>query len=248
MSWAAVAVDAVGPAGGGGAGTSIGGGLTSALTWTHVVTGSNTVIYIACSVGVANTGHTASNFDDEFVIGAVTYNSVAASLVTSIVHSGAGHTGYVALYRLINPTTGSNTVSVSFTDTNSQASDAMPCGSVSLTGVDQTTPESNITSATGNSTTPSVNVTSAVNNMVLDVVGVGSAITSSNQTLQWKKNVNSNTAAGNGAGSTAAGAASVTMSYAVTSDSWAILGVNVNAVGAGGGTLPPSRALMGVGQ
>lgn len=239
--WSAVTFDAVGPSGGAGAGGHISTPISSPTTWSHTVTGSNTVLYIACSVGIVGT-----HADSDFVITAVTFNSVAATQIGSNIHSNGGTTGYVALYRLVNPTTGANTVSVSWTDANSSAADVLVCGSISVTGADQGTPDSNVASATGLGTTPSVNVTSAVNNLVLDVVGVGSSITSSNQTLRWKKNENGNSAAGNGAGSTAAGAGSVTMSYAVTSDSWAILGVNINAVSAAGGNT--TRALTGVGQ
>ena len=84
-------------------------------------------------------------------------------------------------------------------------------------------------SATGSSTAPSVAVTSASGNMVVDVVANGSNITSSDKTQRWLKNVNTSNGGGNGAQSTAVGAASVTMSYTVTSDWWAIIGVDVNA-------------------
>jgi hypothetical protein len=61
------------------------------------------------------------------------------------------------------------------------------------------------------------------------VIGNGSTISSSSQSLRWIKNQNGNTAAGNGAQSTALGASSVTMRYTVLSDWWGIIAVDLAA-------------------
>jgi hypothetical protein len=146
------------------------------------------------------------------------------------------------LYSLVNPATGPNTVSVSFTNTTPSAFDAVECGSISFSNVDQTTPFRNLGSATGSGTAPSKAIASAVGNMVLDVVVAGADVTSSGQTNRWLKNVSTNSAGGNGAQSTAAGAASVTMSYTVTSDWWAIVGIDVVAAASGAGVVTGTLA------
>jgi hypothetical protein len=172
----------------------------------------------------------SSNFD----ITGITYNSVALTKITKVLtnnYDGGGVCGYTQLWYLVAPTTGANTVSVAFTRTSPEVLDAIECGSVSFTGVDQTTPYQNLATTYGSGTTPSIAVTSSTGNAVVDSVANGASITSSGQTNRWLKNVNSNSAGGNGAQSTAAGAASVTMSYSVTSDWWGIIGVDVKASG-----------------
>ncbi len=226
MAQAAVTLDAIGPSGGGGAG---GGNPASPITWTHVVSGSGTALYLGCSVGIYASGHTAGNQDGDFVITAVTIDGIPMTLIAGPIHAGGQHAGYTVLYRLAAPTAGSHTASVAFINVNAQGSDAIECGSLSFNGVDPTTPESNLATATGNSTTPSVSVSSASGNLVLDIVVNGSAISASNQTQRWNKTVNNFTAGGNGAQSTAAGAATVAMGYTVVSDLWAMIGLSINA-------------------
>jgi hypothetical protein len=79
-------------------------------------------------------------------------------------------------------------------------------------------------------------VASAAGNMIVDGVCNGSGVTSSNQTNRWLANVNTFSSAGNAASSTAAGAASVTMTYNVTSDYNGMIGVDVHAAAASGPT------------
>lgn len=226
---AAVVVDAVGPAGGAGAGSSVGGGLTSPLTYTHTVTGSQTVLYIGVVAGIVSFGaHPAGNQDSDFVITGVTYNGVAATQVGTNLHPNNSTTGYVALYRLVAPSTGTNTVSISFTLANPSSFDTVAAGSISFTGVDPVTPDSNLTTATGNGTGPAVTVSSAVGNQVLNLLGDGAAVTSSANTLQWNKNLGNNSSGGNGAMATAAGSGSVPMSYVIGSDNWALMGLSIN--------------------
>ena len=103
-------------------------------------------------------------------------------------------------------------------------------GRCSFTGVDQTTPVRNIATKFGTGTAPNVTVPSAAGDLVVDalVTGCDGGITSA-QTVRWLRQANCDTAGGNGAQSTAAGAASVTMGYTVPSDWWGILGMDVVA-------------------
>jgi hypothetical protein len=129
------------------------------------------------------------------------------------------------LFYLVAPTAGTHTVQVSYSGCTSD----VEAGSISLTGVNQSTPLAHVTTNFGAGTSAGVTVASAAGDMVVDVVGNGSAISSSNQTLRWLKNQNGSTAHGNGAQSTAAGALSVAMGYSVNADWWGIIGADVVA-------------------
>lgn len=210
--------------------TSAGAGGSSPLTWSHTCSGSERALYVAVIVGAGT--------DGSYAISGVTYNGVALTFLGRR-HSNDATFGYVELWRLVNPASGTNTVSVSFTGTLA-GSDVIIGGSVSFNNVDQTTPDENFTSAAGESTAPSVNVTSRTGDRVLDAVCTGTGVTSSGQTLKWSLNQNSSSAAGNGAQSTAAGGASIAMSYVVGSDYWAIVGVSVRGSASGSPTVNPT--------
>jgi hypothetical protein len=143
------------------------------------------------------------------------------------VHSNNRSDGFVQLFYLTAPATGTHPVQVTLTGGTA----TMEGGSVSFTGVDQTTPVRNITTKFGTGTGPNVTVASAPGNMVVDalVTGCPGNITSK-QTLRWLNKVNCATAGGNGAQSTAAGAASVAMGYTTPNDWWGMIGMDVVAV------------------
>ena len=134
------------------------------------------------------------------------------------------------LWYLVAPASGTGTITV-----NLSASERVVGGAVSLTGVDQTTPLENAGGATGNSVTPSVTITSATDDMVWDVVGVAAGVTfteGAGQTKRWDRQVGGGSVAASGAGSTEAGAPSVTMDWTLsTADRWSITAVNVRAPG-----------------
>ncbi len=192
--------------------SSVGAGAlrASSLSWSHTVgSGSNRVLVVGV-VGAC--------------VPSVTYGGVA------LTHAGQVYNNNQApastdLFVLVNPATGTNTVRVSYSGCTSDVEG----GSISFTGVDQSTPLAHVTTNFGSGTAAQVAVASVAGDMVVDVVGNGSAIASSRQTLSWLKNQNGNTAVGNGAQSTAAGASSVTMGYSVSSDWWGIIGADVVA-------------------
>src|SRR5579864_2513574 len=182
----------------------------SSLSWSHTVgSGSNRALVVGV-VGAC--------------VPSVTYGGVALTHVGQ-VYSNNFAPSSTDLFVLVAPATGTNTVQVSYSGCTSD----VEAGSISFTGVNQSTPLAHVTTNFGSGTNPGVTVTSASGDMVVDVVGNGSAITSSSQSLRWVKNQNGNTAHGNGAQSTAAGAASVTMGYSVTADWWGMLGADVVA-------------------
>jgi hypothetical protein len=73
---------------------------SSPHSYSHTVSGSNAILYVHIFLG-----------GGAQTISAMTYNSVAMTLVDSQI-SGTGGTAF--LYRLVNPTTGSNTVAITF--------------------------------------------------------------------------------------------------------------------------------------
>ena len=202
----ALAIDAVTDAAGSGAGP---------FTWAHTCAGSDRVLLVGISY-----------YDSLDTVSAVTYNSVALTVVSSSTVSNGQYTS--TMYRLIAPATGSNTVSVTFTGGVFD----FKAGSVSFTGADQTTPLGTAVTATGSSTTPSVTVTSATGEIVLDnltIVHSGTLSVDGSQAQRW----NGTGAFGHikGAASTEDGSTSTTMSWSnSTSQAWAISGVSVKPV------------------
>jgi hypothetical protein len=213
---AGVAFDAVGPSSAGAGAASVAAGGT--LTWNHTVTttGSNLLLVVSVSVG--------SSPDTNRTL-AVTYNGVSMTPV-GLVHSNNKTLGYVQMFSLRAPASGTHAVVVTLTGGKA----SLAAGSVSFTGVDQTTPVRNVVTSFGTGTSPRATVASAPGDMVVDamVTGCDGTITSI-QGLRWLKQVNCSTAGGIGAQSTAAGATSITMGYAVPSDWWGMIGADIVA-------------------
>lgn len=222
-----VTVDAVGP---GSSGTSVGN--SSTLSWTHVSSGSQRLIIVTATLDIGTeAGRTLS----------ATCDGVSMTSF-GVVHSNNGAAGYVQMWRLVGQASGSNAIVITMTGTTSGV--FILGGSVSFNGVDQTTPVGTPVTGFGGGTTASITVASATGNMVIDGIANGSSITSSTQTNRWKLNLNGNSGAGNAASSTAAGASSVTMQYAITNDIWAMIGVNVRAALVISGTWSSEQSMI----
>jgi hypothetical protein len=111
--------------------------------------------------------------------------------------------------------------------------DGLIGGSVSFTGVNQTTPEQNFITNYGSGSSGSVSVTSSSNDMTLSTLVSGTyGTTTSTNTLRWSGGNVGSQAACNAAQATAAGASSVSMGFSFSSDWWGIIGVDVVAAGA----------------
>ena len=225
----AVAFDAVGPAGGGGTASA-----TSPLTWTHINGGSATCIVIGATIFTGSSN----------VITAVTYGGVSCTLAGFVV-SGSGGAGGIAMYYLVNPPTGSNTVSVTFTGGNDTVA-----GSISFTGSGSTG-----TPVTGSSSGSTASITASVSNtttggMVAAACCYGGTalitITGTNGvTAQWFKAGSTNSGADNGAGGNVAstgGGASQTVGFTDTgTDFWGIVAMELLPQGAAAGPALPQR-------
>lgn len=235
----AVAFDAVGPssAGQGHFSTPTSGVVES---WSHTCTGSDLILLVGVALGVQGPDV------DTTAVFTATYNSVPmADCGVGKVHAAGAAEGFIQVFFLLNPTTGANTVNVSqagYTPTAS-ALFTSTVGSLSFTGVDQTTPFRNADGTTGTGTSASNPVTGgSVNEMVFSFEGGGSGLTTHNQTSRFVKNNNTNSQCGNfGAGTAPGSASAVTMTRTLASDSWAMIAGALQAVG-GGATGPVAKS------
>jgi hypothetical protein len=179
----------------------------------NVAAGSNIALYVflASTAGISSA--------------TVTYNGVGLTKLS-------GTKAEVGIHRLVNPSTGSNTLA--FASLGNHGSFALGLFAVAVYGVHQTTPERSFVSANGSSTTPTINVTSDVGELVLDIAqtyrGAGgvSMTTGSGQTTL--SSVYNETLGGGFATSITKedGAGTVTMSRSLnTSNGWHIGAVSV---------------------
>jgi hypothetical protein len=206
-----VAFDAVGPSSAG-QGTA----AVTSITWSHTCAGSNRYVIVGASCSADAATLTA------------TYGGVAMTPL-GLVHSGGLTSGFIRLFGLVAPATGAATVIVT-----SSVSGDLSGGSISFTGVDQTTPVGTAVTATSVTTSVSAAVPGTIaGNMVAAtaVYGAGIAVTPT-QTSRYSKILNGNTAAGSNSGSTATSTGgTVTMGYSATNaDDWGIIAVEVKAV------------------
>jgi|SRR5690348_6713442 len=224
-----------------------------AITWTHTVnsacaTSDNCVIYM---VVVMDGGTTTTRN-----AGTATYNSVSMTSIAS--RDDATNNIQVRIFRLLNPPTGAHTASF----TPGGALSGYGASSISLTGVDQTTPEDGTAAgANGSSTSPSVSAsTSTANAWIVNglMVDGGSLCTTTatgtSQTQRFNFVITSDavTIAGSTAGAFASTGAHAT-SYTYTgcgTNAWVSTAIAVKPAGAGGGgtVKPPSMPMIGMGS
>lgn len=95
-------------------------------------------------------------------ISSVTYNSVALTLAAS--QQITGQQEKVSLYYLVNPTSSSNTLNVSFSGGTQNQTELMACV---FEGVLQSNPLDQSPTAEGNDAAPTVNITPSTNNQLI---------------------------------------------------------------------------------
>jgi hypothetical protein len=212
----AVAFDAVGPSSAGATSAA-----SAVLSWTHTNVGDGVALVVAVAVGDSNdSGVTISAKLDP-----AGPNTTIPSL-GALIHSGAATAGFVALFGLPNVSSGAHDITV----TCSASVDNMKGGSVSFTGADVSTAFSAQQSFTQQGTsTPGITFTgSAAGNMVTAGLAHGQTISSVTAgTSRWIRNVDSNSAAGNGGQATIDAGGSVAITWAATNDWCGIAAVEV---------------------
>lgn len=213
-------------------------GFLSTYTWSHTCAGSNRVIYVRL----------AQRFNS-----AVTGVTYAGTALTRLAQqkSPSDQIVNVELWRLVNPASGANNVSVALSTARYVAASA-----VSMSGVDQATSDGTPVVASNNSSSPSVSVSSATDQVVVDVVAVWTDAGTVTASATGGQTVDSNAYNGNstnngvrGVHSHITGAASTAMSYSLSgATEWAeaavaVLPLNTGGAGSGGGGM----LLLGVG-
>lgn len=183
----AIGVDNVSSAGN----FSLGGVRVAPVTQTHTISSAQEVLY----VGVSNAQTLVGGICTLTPGGTVPPNGISYGARTDFQRYTTRTTtlnavvspnlcATVEVFRLVNPPTGTNTLSVTVTG----GGDYVVIGAISFTGVDATTTTAGmLDNASGNSASPSVIVQTPNNGIVLDVIAAefnaGQALPS--QTLQY---------------------------------------------------------------
>lgn len=162
-AYAAAAFDAT-------ANTTCASGCT-VITYSHTVGAgvTNGAMYIAVGYTTAQT------------ISAVSYNGVAATLITNATNG----TNRIGEYYVTGIATGAHTVSVT---TSASGGNSLKVGSISMSGIDQVTPIDASASSTGSAATQTTNITTLTTGTVLvgSILSTGGTVTTdASQTLDW---------------------------------------------------------------
>lgn len=201
----------------------------SSASWTHTSAGTPTGV----GVGISNLQTTAGGGNT--VISSVTFDSVGCTSAVQKFFQSLGLDWRSSIFGLLAPASGAKTVAITMA-----AACYGAAGAITVTGGDTTTLFSNTASANGTGTPATVDCTSAADELVMDnlLSGVETSVTvGSGQTERWNRTYTPGGAFG--AGSTEAGATTVTMSWARntigTDYGWALCAASFKAAAGGGG-------------
>lgn len=213
------------------------------VTWDHAVAGANRLL-VVCAAYSVSVGEAVS-------IQSLTRGAQSFTFLATVNNGNARN----EMWYLIAPSTsGSSTIDALLDSVGENDTVNVVIGSVSFTGVDQTTPLSAVTSATGSSTAPSVGITgTSANNMLVDSLAIYANLTSpsmtadGSQTRRYSDLSASASQQEGGAASTLPSAASaLTMSWTLSASKiWALQTVEVLEVSSV--AVKPQRTLVGVG-
>ena len=178
-------------------------GNDTSLTWSHTIgTGLNRLLVVGVAMRKGNVVPTGVTF------GGVPLTNIG-TLATGKKDAG------VSLWGLASPASGAAGIVVTF-----GSKQKATAGSVSFDGVDQTTPWGAFVSINGNATTASITVASAPGEVVIDAIsahdGKITITPGSGQAQRWNSSSGGGKGEIQGAGSTAPGSASVTMSWTLS--------------------------------
>ena len=207
----------------------------STLTWSQTVgTGDSRALFVGVSTAAINAGSPTAR------VTSVTFGAQTLTRVTNGFQVSPDLNNAVELFQLLNPNSATNTITVNLLPT---AANYVVGGSVSFTGVSQTTPTGTFVSTTNALGMPSNTATIAVSDsvagdLVLDVLGTSfaaqSVIPNASQTRQWRQSSdmpNPPPPFNVGAGSTKAGASpTVTMNWTLQiAQNWALGAIAIKA-------------------
>lgn len=199
-------------------------------SWTHtpsgVLTGAGIIVVYRDNTGAST----------------ITINSVTYGVETcDFEDSQDCNSGLirVALYSLPSPPSGQQTVQVNYDAVPDRNSTAYLVG---VTGGDPANVFSAVTKATATSNAPSVSVASSADELVMDGVAAGGSLVSAgeDQTVLMNSSFGANLNGGEAAGSTKAGAVSVTTTWVLAaSTQWGIISASFAVASAS-----PSRIMF----
>lgn len=178
------------------------GGSPRTVSWSHTCTGINRLLMVSWCIGAGHqTAHNSAL--------TATYNSVSMTLLGS-QNSNNLTDGYVAMFALLNPASGSNTIAISQTSTDTGTAFCNG-GAISYSNASGWgTAVTNFGSTS--SATATVNGTLRTS-LVCDTVGVGNAITASLNTQGFISNMEISSACGNFGMSNAPGGGNVSTTW-----------------------------------
>lgn len=203
----------------------------SGLTWNHTIgSGANRLLVVAFCASANGDGSTLT----------ATYNGVSMTAVGSAsISAWSNSLVFFILKEASMPAAGTYAVVLNNVGAFDMAD--LGGGATSWTGVDQTTAAHNYVQTINHApdTTPTSVVTSATGEVVVDTgwwVGSGAFTCTFNQTQRWDAHDITNLHKGT-TGQSAAGAATVTMSYGTGADGnqWSTQGMSLAAAAGGGG-------------
>ena len=214
--------------------STTGSNKTTSATISHTVSGNNRLLLVGVNMWPGGSGNYATS---------VTYGGVSLAKITDVSRSTSIRT---ELWKLVAPATGTANVVVNITGSPNQNT-FLAVGTISFTGVDQSTPyRTPATTGTGNGTSASVTVSSATGEMVLSVAGAGTSsynFTSiTGGTERWNLSAATSTKAAAG---TAPGDTSVTLSHGLSSaNDWAIIGLAIKPASLTGATWAATKTQL----
>ncbi|MDD1670164.1 MAG: hypothetical protein LUQ67_02430 [Methanomicrobiales archaeon] len=189
---------------------------TQSITISHTTSGTDRLMLVGFSI----------NDDEHETVSSITYNGATLTKVGYIDNSrSGGNDARVEIWRLIAPATGTHDVVITF---SAPLAEQAVAGVMTFTGVDQTTPLGPFASKENDPSPATVTVSSATGELVFGVIAdeYEPITTDSGQTERW--NIHAGSSDTYGAGSTKAGASSVTLKWTVGSDAhWAAGGVSI---------------------
>jgi hypothetical protein len=193
--------------------TSTGTGNGASLSFSHDSAGSDRLLLVG--VSMSNPGART--------VSSISYDSQALSFVGS--ENNSNDKSRIEIWSLVAPNTGTNNLVVTLSGANGNG---FTVGAMTFTGVDQATPLGTFSSASGHSAGGSTVVSSAAGELVFSTLNIQSTnnedlIPDAGQTEHWDLHQNR----ADGGGSTAPGAASVTMSWSFGNDEWALGAVSI---------------------
>jgi len=195
---------------------SAAGACGSPLTWQHTIGATANDRYLLVGVSTGASAVTPTS---------VTFGAQAMTLLTSQVNGTSG----AFLYGLVAPTRGTGSITVTLP--------AGPCsavgGSVSYSGVDQTTSTGTAATAGGTGTAASVSPSTVQGDKVISVLasnGATSATPQAGATVRWSSTSGTVLGAGDTASRTGGGTFNVTMSWTLApSSEFALVAIPVRA-------------------